>query len=302
MSKKEASKSATKLTGHSTNTPVMTRGAVKTLQQKGASNSSLDPSKSHTSESNISLSSTRSNSVSSTDRFELLEKKLTKTLIDVITEKLELFEDRLSLKIDQAIAATRREITDLSNEVQQLKCEVDEVRHELNEIRQANRLSDAVVTGIPRLPDEKPCDILSTISKQIGHQLSPYAIAFRPKPAATSGRSGARSVPLVVKFSSAAEQREFIRKFKSSKTLKLNCLHKNFSSDAKINVFESLTRHNHSILRSALKLRGTKQLHSVFTRNGQIFVRLKAEDSPIHVMSSGSLSDIMMEANNAMPK
>lgn len=280
------------------NTPIQTRGSVKNL----AMNSKHASGGLHKAD--------RSTSICSGDCFELLELRLMKSINYLFSERFQEFNDRMMRmevqltdiqKIQTTVDSTQADLNRLTSEVNQLKTELADARCIMDNVCRQNRLTDAIITGVPYCQNEQPQQILAKIADKIDHTLSPYSTAFRPKSSPGVSNKAGKGAPLVVKFSSVAEQRQFLYKYKRFGALTLNSI-TSFVSDSRINIYESFTPGNSKILRLALTFHRARRIYAASTRNGIVYVRVKNSDAPIEVTSLEALNDIIAvaEADNAV--
>lgn len=233
----------------------------------------------------------RSCSICSTDSFELLEKKLERSISSILLEKFSEFEERFMSRFDQAVNSLNAEICKLNGEIKDLKLELQVAQHEINDIQRQTRLTNAVITGIPIMPDENPQKLIASVCAAIGHDLSPFTYVFR-------ARSGMKK-PLIAKFSSAAEQRIFLEKFRRKGKLMLSQISPGYSSETRLNAFESLAAAHQRILRKALRLRKENLLQSVFTRRGFVYICGKPGDPPKKIITMDELDAVTGVENDA---
>lgn len=66
-----------------------------------------------------------------------------------------------------------------------------------------------------------------------------------------------------------------------------------FDSSRFVRAYESLTKDDHETYKKANMLRRQKRLHSVFSRNGKVFVKLSpTTEPPIYVQSIAAIEKI----------
>lgn len=241
----------------------------------------------------------RSSSIISTDSLELLERRLLKNFAQMINDRFSEFEDLVYQRIEQIATSVNSEVSKLREELDAVKRELSETRFELEDIRRGNRLTDAVIIGVPCTDNENPQKILEEISDLVSHKLSPYATAFRAKTHTDKRKHSNRrkNPPLIAKFSSANEQRIFLQKFKTFGAVQLNKFSSTFVSDSRVYAYESLTRCSQQTLHRALALKRTKAIHSAFTRQGVVHIKMKYEEAPIMVPNVNALNELLLETN-----
>ena len=71
-----------------------------------------------------------------------------------------------------------------------------------------------------------------------------------------------------------------------------------YNSNKFVRIYESLTKQNHFLFKRANEYRRNKYLHSVFTRDGRVFVKISHADQPLHINDIRSLESVTVEINN----
>ena len=119
--------------------------------------------------------------------------------------------------------------------------------------------------GIHKQAGESTDDVIINVAKMLEVDQSVRDIDISHR---TSNNTDAG---IIIKFNSRRKRNEIYGKRKNLKNKTVKEL--GFNSDNKIYINESLTQNNGDLLKNTRKLKKSKQLKQIWTKNGSIFVR-----------------------------
>lgn len=187
----------------------------------------------------------------------------------------------------------RNEIKDVSDKLNtQLVAVYDENLERDSRIDNLERLqllSDLLIQGIPKMPNEDINTIFQTICTKIKFDIPvSYALTaiFRIK----IDRS-ANKPSIIVKFVSQNSRNKFLQLFRKSKGLCLKDI--GMDLDGRIFVNESLSKLNLQIFRYVMAYKKHTNIVGVTTYNGIVHVRLHKDDAYARILSIGSFDEIL---------
>lgn len=181
-------------------------------------------------------------------------------------------------EIENELLAVKSQITE--NNTTELQMQIDALARK-------NIAGDVVMHGIPISKDENLLEIFHKLCTKVNlPTVTPNSI-IRTTPAKNSSCSA-----ITIKLPHAQNKINLLKKMAeyyktNSKLVTLNDL--GFASNKFVRVYECLTKQNHAIFRKANELRSNHCLHSVFTRNGKVFVRELAGSTATYIPNILSL-------------
>ncbi|XP_055839363.1 uncharacterized protein LOC129907267 [Episyrphus balteatus] len=161
---------------------------------------------------------------------------------------------------------------------------------QIDALARNNISGDLVLHGIPIRNNENLSNIFDRFCSLINYVPSPQIHILRTKPKNSSTTTSA----IIVKLPHAQDKVNVLKNATAyyklnSKAVTLTDL--GFEGNKFVRVYESLTRHNHSIYRKAIEFRKKGILHAVFTRQGRVYVRHTNDEQrqPLCITSVNSL-------------
>lgn len=164
------------------------------------------------------------------------------------------------------------------------------LKHQIDAFERRNPAGVLVLQEIPYTKNENLTDIFQKLCTTLNQTSFKPVYIFRTKPVKKSSSS-----PVIVKLPHAQIKKQILIAaadyFKTNgRTVTLGDL--GFDSNKFVRLYESLTKHNHSLFKKANELRRNKCLHSVFTRDGRVFVKETTTSKPLHINNTLSLGSI----------
>lgn len=216
------------------------------------------------------------------------DKKIT-SLNKVFEQKFDKFMDSINKKHAILSKEMTSKISDVENKVetkiQQIKLEYDAKIKELqNESERQNIKCDIVIHGVPVINNENIMNVIHSLLDKLEISHSAVSLAFRLKVL----HKGRHPQPILLKCSSVSSKSSIISKYFAYKTLNLSCI--GFESTARIYINECLTKSDRIIKEKLLKLQKEGKIYKVSIRNGQVMVKLTAEDSSFKIFCESDLS------------
>lgn len=171
----------------------------------------------------------------------------------------------------------------LDNDNTQLKLQIDAIARKYT-------AGDLVLHGIPFSLNENLTEIFEKFCTTIN--LTPvqpnHILRTKPVKNSTNGAIIVKLPHAQIKTNILKRAAEYYKT--NSKPVTLCDL--GFDSNKFVRAYESLTKHNHVLFRRANELRQQKCLHSVFTRNGRVFVKVTPEKKPVCIVDKLSLESL----------
>ena len=197
----------------------------------------------------------------------------------------EISELREELK--EARSEQEQELKDVRSALQQ---ELAEVRSELNELEQYSRRSCLNISGIPETATESTDRIVRDVAAAAGVTLTPADIERSHR---VGRQQNEKSRTIIVKLSSHSRDalyaaRKNLRSA-SSATLGPEVLKSVF-------IAENLTKANQQVMYTARQIKRRGKLHSVWTDNCRMKVRLQASGPTRIIRSMNDLRDLVGDA------
>ena len=167
---------------------------------------------------------------------------------------------------------------------------IEVLENEINHLEQYGRWDMLTLKGIPKQAGESTDDVIINVANMLEVDLSVRDIDISHR---TSNNTDAG---IIIKFNSRRKRNEIYGKRKNLKNKTVKEL--GFNSDNKIYINESLTQKNGDLLKKTRKLKESKQLKHIWTKNGSIFVR---ETDDAETYNIKSITDILEYANKLQP-
>ena len=235
-----------------------------------------------------------------------METQLTKQITDAIVGQINtIISSEVSKSIDQIKLMFSTQLADMQQEIDQLKeqhaASIDTFTKELSFIK--NKISqqeNSVVAtelrlhGVPFIENEDLTHLVKTLCESLEITVPDIDNVKRLK--GNPNRPTNTDAPIIIKLKTPQAKNKFLFdvadfKQKNNKThLLLNQM--GFESDAKIYINEQLTKQNHNILKSAVRLKKQNRLWSVYTRRGMIYVKRQRNDNAVCVRNIDQLDKI----------
>ena len=245
---------------------------------------------------------------STNDRLDLIEKKLSRMCqiennIAVIEKKVEGVVKSQSFLSDQYenqkktmdnlmkknIKLEQEMNVVLQDNTKKIK-KIEVLENEINHLEQYGRWDMLTLKGIPKQAGESTDDVIINVANMLEVDLPVRDIDISHR---TSNNTDAG---IIIKFNSRRKRNEIYGKRKNLKNKTVKEL--GFNSDNKIYINESLTQKNGDLLKKTRKLKESKQLKHIWTKNGSIFVR---ETDDAETYNIKSITDILEYANKLQP-
>ncbi|XP_039429409.1 uncharacterized protein LOC128093290 [Culex pipiens pallens] len=175
--------------------------------------------------------------------------------------------------------------TECSNNVNKLSADLSKTRDNVSlnyeRILVCGKLNDLLLSGVPYQSSENISNYVRSVSLALGYSDQDRPLIYTKRLARLPIADGT-APPLLLQFTFRAARDEFYRRYLSSRNLSLS--HLGFSVNKRIYLNENLTELARSIKGSALKMKKDGKLHSVFTKDGFVQVKDRAEDEarPVH--------------------
>lgn len=236
----------------------------------------------------------------SSDTFSKQSKERVKGLNDFLIKMQHMFTVT-NANIESCKLALRGEIATLREDVLQVKAEceskidsltscVDELRMDIrcNSERVAvlEKRNDLLLYGVPYSPSEDLPGIVRTIGGLLGvrNLSAPFVQVkrFARAPIATGS-----TPPIAIQFAFKFVRDDFYRRYLASRNLSL--AHLGFSENKRIFLNENLTGLGRKVKGAALRLKYRGKLHSVFTVDGCVYIKVAANSQAVPVNSLDEL-------------
>ena len=169
-----------------------------------------------------------------------------------------------------------------------LSTEIESLKVKIEVINVKHLTTDAILIGIPTLPEEDLKITFNTMCHTLDYQLPKLCRIFRA--------SHREDSIIIVKFFTAHDKNTTLKAFadfrkKNSRHLMLSDIGE--ESNTPIYFHESLTKNNRAILRQAIHLRRKHDLFSVFTANGLVYIKLTSNEEPLTVNTVDAINSIV---------
>ena len=183
--------------------------------------------------------------------------------------------------VSDAVAARDQEICALRQELR-------EVREELNSLEQHSRLTCLNISGIPESPSESTEQIVRDVAAAAGVTLSPTAIDVSHR----VGRpQEGRCRPIIVRMATRTSRDALYAARKDLRSGRVPALGAEMIK--KVFISENLTRANQRVMFAARQLKRRGKLHSVWTDNCRMKVRLQQGSSTRVIRNLDDLRELV---------
>lgn len=201
---------------------------------------------------------------------------ITKTL-DTLAEAVVSCEEKVGDTIDRSGRVLNSKLNQHLNEHKQetkhmIKKQEDVLRS-IDDLERQFLLPSLIIRGIPILQNENLYKHLGAIFNHVHFTPSDGTIdnVFRIPSKPNNKNKPRNTSAIVVRFSSIRQRTNFFVKYLQTKDLALK--HLGMNGESRIFISECLTKRNAYILKEALPLKKNKIIHTVYTKNGRVFVR-----------------------------
>ena len=155
-----------------------------------------------------------------------------------------------------------------------------------NEIQRMKISREIVINGVPQADNEDVRNIFKCICKELGFDETIPSVFIKRFMATkdikqTSVLKKVNIQPIFVEFAFNAEKKFFMERYFKTANLNVSCL--GFQSTNRIFINERLTKHDIVIKLKALELKKKEKLHSVFIKDGRVFVKQERSSLQIHI-------------------
>ena len=245
---------------------------------------------------------------STNDRLDLIEKKLSRICIiendmaiieknvegvvksqSFLSDKYDNQKKTMDNLVKKNVKIEQEMNNILHDNIEKIK-KIEVLENELNHLEQYGRWDMLTLKGIPKHAGESTDDVMINVAKmlEVDLSVSDIDISHRTSKNAHAG--------IIIKFNSRRKRNEIYGKRKNLKDKTVKEL--GFDSENKIYINESLTQKNGDLLKNTRKLKESKQLKHIWTKNGSIFVR-ETDDADTYNIKS--ITDILEYANMLQP-
>jgi len=199
----------------------------------------------------------------------------------------------LSEKVKK-LEVSMKEFDLVKTELNTVKAELNDVKSELQDLRaNTSKLENIAVAselrihGVPIKEQENLTDVFNNICVTVG-VTAPAVQNIRRLNATNNGTI--TDGPILVKLSSPYARNlvlKSIAAFRRENKMDLNLSLIGYQSSEPVYVNEHLTRHNHTILKAALKLKKQRKIYAAYTRRGIVYIKHKKDDNamPINLLN-----------------
>lgn len=221
-----------------------------------------------------------------------------------LTQRIALIEQNLAVhvkEIDKSLYDLHKRVEEMEThlaESQTLKREVADLQRRCESYEKREIAADAVLFGIPQLPGENVETIFHRLCHTIDCTPPTLKSAFR-----TQKQSKTYDSPIIFKFSSPQEKNSVLTSValyrkRNNRQLCLQDVGINSAKNNNIYMHGSLTSRNRSFLQQAVRLKRRKQLFSVYTRFGSVFVKESVNGMTIQIENDETLNAIAAAGRN----
>lgn len=207
---------------------------------------------------------------------------------------LEEFKSRLFDEIDKRIDEVKSEVSVLRERVENLETVTVNINSMQDEIKtlkakiihqeNSSVACDLRLNEIPFEQDENLYEIFNSICNTINISVPAVKTIYRLQNQNNKHTNISKDAAIIVKMWSQYDKNFFMKSFTNYRKINKEfffCLrHIGFDSDHKFFVNENLTQSNFNLLRSAVRLKKKKILHSAFSMRNLIFIK-KTPNDPI---------------------
>lgn len=275
-----------------------TSRATPQSQQTSSTNNRLSSINKPSSTNRLSTTATTT-ALQSTSSVSRLSTSANQNIIDSV----QLLETRLST-LEAIVAQLTTENTGLREIVAQLQLGIttanlpsgSETQHEQEELN-----TNVVIRGVVATTESTESDLRSIYDGIRSHlnvsdcaELEPVSVTVLSSNSTNTSNS---SRPIRVKLPSVAAKVKFLQIRRTKKDILPSDIGINSTSRRPILISEQLTRGNQELLYKARSLRGQDHYKFVWSSNGQILVRQKANSKVIRILDSEHVNRLRAELN-----
>lgn len=186
-------------------------------------------------------------------------------------------KNKMSELVDD-IKNLKEESVDNKEQIKLVKLENARMSDQIDNLEQYSRKDNLIVNGIPWSQGENLRSLIIKLGKQLKVVVQNYDINTVHR---LYGNSNAPAV--VARLNNRDLKNDLVR---ASRKERINANALNFESDQPIYCDDHLTAHNAAILRRAKQLKNDGQLHSVWTSNCTVVVRVKPDDKKTYKINN----------------
>lgn len=216
--------------------------------------------------------------------------------LDELFGRMKKMFEKTNTRIESCKSDLQSEFTALREDMHQFKAECssnvnklsaelsytqDNVSLNYERILICNKSNDLLLSGVPYQSSENLPDYVRSVSLALGYSDQDRPQIYMKRLARLPIAAGS-TPPVLLQFSFRAVRDEFYRRYLSSRNLSLT--HLGFNVNKRVYLNENLTDLARTIKGGAIKLKKEGKLHSVFTKDGFVFVKDRPEDEarPVH--------------------
>lgn len=200
-------------------------------------------------------------------------------------------------KLKDEISTLRADIQDFkmkcTSEVKQLSDSVSEIRSDValdrERIMYAERSNDLLLSGVPYVAGENLSRIVSMIAAALGYTEDNVPLTTAKRLARIPIKPGS-TPPIALQFAFKFVRDEFYIRYLKARNLSLQ--HIGFNVNSRVYLNENLTELGRKIKTQAINLKKSGKLHSVYTRDGAVFVKSDAKAEPQMIDSLDQLGPL----------
>lgn len=198
-------------------------------------------------------------------------------------KKFDEFRSDIDARFSTQIIAVKEDINIMQHRQDVLESRVDRTERLMH-------LTDLIANGIPKEQNEDLKTMFDQICKTINFVPKDYTLQtiFR-----TKNQSKFSSV--IMKFISSSARNEFYTRYLKHKNLNLSDI--GFTATGRIYINESLSTQHADIFRQVMILKKNNQVHSYFTQNGFVYIKLQPNEKAVRLVNSMQLSHILKSSN-----
>lgn len=231
--------------------------------------------------------------------------RITKELKDLRSEfmqRFEIIENNLSAHVkytNKSIESLQVRVTKLETHLETfnvMKEEVADLQARCDTFERKEVAADAVLLGIPQLPNEDLMSIFNKICHTVQCVPTSLKAAFRTQ---QQNKNILHNSPIILKFSSPKERNTVLKCVAlfhktNKRLLHLEDIGVKVQGKEKQNIHlhGSLTTKNRSFLRRAMRLKHNGALFTVYTHSGSVFVKESADSESILIQNDATMNAI----------
>ena len=179
-------------------------------------------------------------------------------------------------------------------DLQRLSDQVVSNQQRVDELEQYSRKNSVEIHGVPVHEGESCEEIVLAIASKVNVQIgsTDVEITHRLKRRPVNG-----STPIVVKFVSHKKKKELLQARRKLKDFKVGELFPSLPNNTNNRVFinENLTYLRRSLFMKLVHLRKSNQIHSTWTIDGKILVKVTDKDLPVLIRNETDIANIQAQ-------